>query len=60
MIYTWIADRSEAGANRWYEVARQAIKSLEHDANQQEIAPEAHELGLELRQKLFKTRRGRI
>jgi plasmid stabilization system protein ParE len=59
-IHAWLAERSEAGANRWYEVARQAIGSLGQDADQHSLAPESAELDIEVREKLFRTRRGRM
>jgi plasmid stabilization system protein ParE len=58
-IHAWIAERSEDGANRWYEAARQAINSLGQDADQHGVAPDSEDLEIEIRQKLFKTRRGR-
>ncbi|MCI0333633.1 MAG: type II toxin-antitoxin system RelE/ParE family toxin, partial [Planctomycetes bacterium] len=51
--------RSEQGAARWYQAARDAISRLAHDAEQQGYAPEDAEVAIRLRQKFFKTRRGR-
>ena len=58
-IHAWIAERSILGASRWYEAARRSINSLAYDAEQHGIARESKRLGIELREKLFKTRRGR-
>jgi plasmid stabilization system protein ParE len=58
-IHAWIAERSASGASRWYEAAREAIHSLAHDAEQHGLAREHKRVGIELREKLFKTRHGR-
>jgi plasmid stabilization system protein ParE len=58
-IHACIAERSNLGASRWYEAARQAINSLAYDAQQHGVARESERLGIEFREKLFKTRRGR-
>lgn len=57
--YAWIADQSQLGAARWYGVAREAINQLSRDADEHGLAPESAELGRDIRQKMFKTRRGR-
>jgi plasmid stabilization system protein ParE len=59
-IHAWISERSEDGANRWYEAARQAIASLGQEGDQHGLAPDCEETEIEVRQKLFKTRRGRL
>ena len=58
-IYAWIAERSNSGASHWYEAAYHAIDSLAQDAEQHSLAPEGELLGIDLREKLFKTPRGR-
>jgi plasmid stabilization system protein ParE len=57
-IYAWIAERSQQGAAHWYQAAREAIKRLARDAAEHGLAPESADVSIELRQKLFKTRRG--
>ncbi|HEY3391416.1 MAG TPA: type II toxin-antitoxin system RelE/ParE family toxin [Lacipirellulaceae bacterium] len=58
--YAWIAQRSEQGAASWYRAVREAIQSLEEDAALHALAPESAELGKQIRQCFFKTRRGRV
>src|SRR3954464_15110028 len=57
--HAWIAERSTAVQHRWYEAAREAIRSLSRDADQHGLAQEGSEFGIELPEKIFKTRRGR-
>jgi plasmid stabilization system protein ParE len=58
-IYDWIAKHSPAGAVRWYTAFCEVIAALQQDAYRFSLAPESEVLGLEIRQRLFKTRRGR-
>jgi plasmid stabilization system protein ParE len=55
----WIARLSPQGAAAWYRAHREAVKKLRRDAHQQGQAPESAELGRDIRQTFFKTRRGR-
>jgi plasmid stabilization system protein ParE len=56
----WIARHSPQGAARWYSVLRKNINELRSRPHQFGLAPESAELGIEIRQRLFKTRRGRL
>jgi hypothetical protein len=55
----WIASNLPQGAANWYRAVREAVKQLHHDAHQHELAPESCDLGRDVRQRLFRTRRGR-
>jgi plasmid stabilization system protein ParE len=57
-IFDWIAARSPDGALRWY-MYLSTLRGLAADADGCEQAPEAERLGIDLQQKLFKTRKGR-
>ena len=59
IIYDWLAERAPAGARRWYEVYQAALDKLEMDANRYALAPESSFFQHEVRQLLFKTRKGR-
>ena len=58
-IYEWIAERSPVGATHWYQAFLDALHPLQHQAESYTLAPEAKRLGVDLRQALFKTRKGR-
>jgi plasmid stabilization system protein ParE len=58
-IYEFISCRSSSGANRWYAALSDAVASLTHDPNRCAVAPESVRLKVDLRQRLFKTARGR-
>jgi plasmid stabilization system protein ParE len=58
-IYEWIRERSPDGARSWWLAFEHACETLERDPNSYALAPEAEVTGRELRQMLFKTRRGR-
>lgn len=58
-IYEWIAKRSASGAANWYAAFFNAAAALERDPDSCAAAPEAKRLHLDLRQRLFKTPRGR-
>lgn len=57
-IHEWIAQHSPSGANRWYDSFREALFSLEANAENKGLAPEAREFEQPVRQILFKTRKG--
>lgn len=59
-IFDWIKQRSPDGASRWYRAFLDAIRPLGKQANSHGTAPEAELLGIDLRQTLFKTSKGRI
>ena len=58
-IFHWIGERSQQGAAQWARVYRDALLALRVNPDQHGLAPESDEIGLPIRQKLFKTRRGR-
>jgi plasmid stabilization system protein ParE len=57
-IFDWLAARSPAGANRWWTAFRDAAARVLAQPNGYGLAPEAEQVEYELRQFLFKTRRG--
>lgn len=59
-LFSWLSDRSPDGANRWYSQLLARLETLANTADGCPLAPEAEELGLPLRQSLFKTRRGNL
>jgi plasmid stabilization system protein ParE len=59
-IYLWLAARSPAGALRWYEKYLSVLRELPQAKISHAAAPEANDLGMDLRQKLFQTRRGHV
>jgi plasmid stabilization system protein ParE len=58
-IFQWIADRPPQGAAQWGRAYDDSLLELRRDADQYGLAPESQEVHVELRQKVFKTRRGR-
>ena len=58
VIYDWIAERARGGADRWYEAFHNALDRLESDAHRHALAPESKFFTNEIRQLLFKTRKG--
>jgi toxin ParE1/3/4 len=59
-IFDWLAARSPAGASRWYAAFLSAARQLSSDPDRHGIAPESEVLGRTIRQRFFKTRRGRV
>lgn len=57
-IYAWIARRSADGASKWYAAFCKMLQDLQQDPARKAQAPEAADLGLDVRQALFKTRYG--
>lgn len=57
-IFDWLEVRSPDGAVRWYQAFLAALERLRESADAYSAAPEAHRLGVDLRQVLFKTRKG--
>ena len=57
-IYRWIAERSLAGAGRWYEQFLAVLHRLASDAQSCPLAPEDEHVIPEIRQILFKTKKG--
>jgi plasmid stabilization system protein ParE len=58
VIYDWIVERAPGGAERWYEAFQSALDRLETDAHRNALAPESAFFSNEIRQLLFKTRKG--
>lgn len=59
-IAKWIAERSRPGAESWLKAWERLLDRLAESADSFAIAEENDEFELEIRQGLFKTRRGRI
>jgi plasmid stabilization system protein ParE len=59
-IFNWLVSRSVAGAISWYLAFRRAIEKVVSAPESFAEAAESHPLGRQLRQTLFKTRRGRL
>jgi plasmid stabilization system protein ParE len=57
-LFQWIADRSPAGAERWYDALQATVKELSTDADSFPVASEFNRLNPAIRQAFFKTRRG--
>ena len=58
-IFNWFFERSPEGARRWYDAFWDSANRLKLTPMSCPIAPEAVEFREEVRQILFKTRRGR-
>lgn len=58
-IFAWLFERSPAGAHSWLSDFELAVTQLQADAHAYGFAPETGLRGFELRQLLFRTRRGR-
>lgn len=59
-IVRWIVQRSPQGASAWLNAYDRMNERLQTDAVAMPVAEESRDLELEVRQILFKTRRGRI
>ena len=59
-IFNWLVHRSLQGAISWYLAFRQALEKIALSPESFAEAAEFHSLGRQLRQSLFKTRRGRV
>jgi plasmid stabilization system protein ParE len=59
-IFNWLAHRSVQGAISWYLAFRHAIENVSSAPENLAEAAESHPLGRQLRQALFRTRRGRV
>jgi plasmid stabilization system protein ParE len=58
-IFAWLSERSPDGARRWYEAFLDGVQRLESSPISFALAPEDDEFDEDLRQLLFRTRRGR-
>jgi plasmid stabilization system protein ParE len=59
-IVGWLAERSPQGAKAWVRAYDEMVRRLEEQASSCGPAEEAEEFELDVRQALFKTRRGRV
>ncbi len=59
-ILEWIGKRSRPGAARWHAALQEAVAGLREDPTRFALAPESEDLGQPVRERLFKTRRGRV
>lgn len=59
-IFEWLLNRSRLGAATWLAAYDRAIGRLKTNALSQSEADESSELEADVKQVLFKTRRGRI
>jgi toxin ParE1/3/4 len=57
-IYDWIKERSPEGALRWWTAFLDACDSLKRMPDRHSLAPETDQSDREIRQLMFKTRRG--
>jgi len=58
-IFDWLADRSEQGAQSWFESFERSVSTLSKNPFLAAIAPENDYCEREIRHVLFRTRRGR-
>ncbi len=58
-ILNYLFERSPDGAHHWWDAFQQAVDGLVRDPEAYGLAPETGLLGYQIRQFLFKTRRGR-
>ncbi|MCI0358509.1 MAG: type II toxin-antitoxin system RelE/ParE family toxin [Planctomycetaceae bacterium] len=58
-IISWLANRSESGARSWFQALEATLDWLAENAGSCGLAPENDFFADEIRQHLFKTRRGR-
>ena len=58
-IYEWIAQRSSAGAARWYRALLKALDRLANEAERCPVAPESHRFDETIRNLSFRMRSGR-
>jgi plasmid stabilization system protein ParE len=58
--FNWLAHRSVRGAIAWYLAFRREVERIAASPEGFAEAPEASLLGRQLRQSVFKTRRGRM
>ena len=59
-IFEWLSRRSPEGARRWYEAFWDSAERLKTFPLSCGIAPESGDFPEQVRQMLFKTKRGRI
>lgn len=59
-IFRWLHERSLAGAAAWLDAYDSLLERLKRDAGSFGEAPENQDCDFDVRQALFKTRRGRV
>jgi hypothetical protein len=59
-IFCWLNERSPAGAAAWLDAYDSLMERLKQDTNSFGLAPENQDCDFDVRQALFKTRRGRV
>ncbi len=59
VIYDWLMQRSARGASHWFRALSEALQALAENPQRYPRAPEAEIVDRDVRQALFKTRRGR-
>src|ERR1700737_4495267 len=59
-IYEWINQRSNAGAIRWYAALVKSVELLADSPESCGLAPESASLTRAVRERFFRTRRGRV
>jgi len=59
VIFTWLQSRSIQGAASWFSALEHAVGRLAQAADIFPIAQESHNFDVEVRETLFRTRRGR-
>lgn len=59
-IYEWLHERSSEGANAWHDACMQVVDTLEQSPDVFGRAPEGRDQEDAIRQKFFRTRRGRL
>jgi plasmid stabilization system protein ParE len=59
-IFEWLATRSAAGALAWFSAFRDTLRDIAQKPQSYSRAPEADTLDRDIRQALFKTRRGQF
>jgi hypothetical protein len=59
-IFLWLHERAPEGAAAWLDAYDSLIERLKQDAASFGVAPENQGCEFEVRQALFKTRRGRV
>lgn len=58
-MHQWLCRRSPPGAAAWYDAFYAAADALRADPTSYGLAPEGRVVSVEIRQSLFKTRRGK-
>jgi hypothetical protein len=59
-IFRWLHERSPTGAVAWLSAYDSLIERLKQGASSFGVAPESADCEFDVRQALFKTRRGRV